>query len=338
MARAPLPVIAIGASAGGLDALATLLAEVSPKIPVPILVVIHIGASEAQLPRFFEGRSSILVRYAKNGEPAEPGSVFIAPPNHHLLLADGHLHLSHGPKENHSRPAVDPLFRSAAAASGSLATGVVLSGHLSDGTAGLWEIKRRGGTAIVQDPAEAAAPSMPRSALQHVEIDHCLKLRDIGRMLNQIAAEAVRKAPQMAPAHGEPNMIYKADHPVAQVCPDCGGAMRQVNIGSYTQFQCHIGHTFGLPELAKLQFEALEAALGSGIRLLNERKELCSAVARDARAGKRDQEAANWEAAATESKQRFNELSAFLEADWQRPELMPVDASPERGKEGHTRK
>src|SRR5687767_3305220 len=128
MARAPLPLIVIGASAGGLDALAALLDEVSPEIPAAVLVVIHIGASEVQLPRFFEQRSPIPVRYAKEGERVKEATVFLAPPDWHLLVAEDHMHLAHGPKENHTRPAIDPLFRSAAAAGGPLVTGVILTG------------------------------------------------------------------------------------------------------------------------------------------------------------------------------------------------------------------
>jgi two-component system, chemotaxis family, protein-glutamate methylesterase/glutaminase len=320
MARAPLPLIVIGASAGGLDALAAVLDEVSPEIPAAILVVIHIGASEVQLPRFFEQRSPIPVRYAKEGERVKAATVFLAPPDWHLLVAEDHMHLAHGPKENHTRPAIDPLFRSAAAAGGPLVTGVILTGNLTDGTAGLWEIKRRGGTTIVQDPEEAAVPSMPRSALNHVDIDHCLKLRDIGRILNRLTANVVGKAAQAASAHGESNMIYTADKPLSMTCPDCGGSVREVNKGTYTQFQCHIGHTFGMLELACEQFELLESSLGASTRLLNERRDLCRKAAGSARAAHREQEARIWDAAAEEAEGRFTELAKFLERDWQRPE------------------
>lgn len=128
MARTALPLIVIGASVGGLDALATVLQGVSPDTPAPTLAVIHIGSFDVQLPRFFENRSPIPVRFASDGEPARPGTVYLAPPDRHLIVARDHLHLGHGPKENHSRPAIDPLFRSAAEAGGPLVTGVILTG------------------------------------------------------------------------------------------------------------------------------------------------------------------------------------------------------------------
>ena len=139
------PVIVIGASSGGLDALRTLLAGLSPDLPAAVLAVIHIGSFEAQLPKFFD-RSALPVKYAREGERIEPGKVYMAPPDRHLIVSPGQMHLSHGPRENFSRPAIDPLFRSAAQAYGPLAIGVILTGNLSDGTAGLWELKRRGGT------------------------------------------------------------------------------------------------------------------------------------------------------------------------------------------------
>jgi two-component system chemotaxis response regulator CheB len=320
-----MPLIVIGASVGGLDALADVLGEISPDIPAPILAVIHIGATDAQLPRFFHNRSPLPVRYAFDGEPLSPGIVLLAPPDRHLIVVDGHLHLGHGPKENHTRPAIDPLFRSAAESAGPLVIGVILTGYLTDGTAGLWEVKRRGGVTVVQNPEEAAAPSMPLSAVQHVGADHCLGLKGIGRLLNQLAADAVRKAPQQLHAHGEIEMVYTADHPIALTCPDCGGSVRKVTKGTYTQFQCHIGHTFGVPEMAKEQFDVLESTLGQSLRLLNERKELCRDQANEARGANREQEAMLWDAAGEESELRFNQLAKMMEGEWQRPELTAID-------------
>lgn len=327
MAPAPdtVPLIVVGASAGGLEALAALLRGVSPSIPASILVVVHVGASEAQLPRYFEHRSPLPVRYARDGETIDPGTVLVASPDRHLIVSDGHVHLGTGPKENHTRPAIDPLFRSAAEAGGPLVMGVILTGHLTDGTAGMWEIKRRGGKTIVQNPDEAVAPSMPRSAFQHVDVDYCLNLEDIGDVLNQWAVEAARKAasfPRLS--QGEADVSYTADSPRALTCPDCGGAVRKVRKGTYNQFQCHIGHTFGTPEMAMQQFTALENQLNSTLRLLNERRELCSQAATDARLAKREQDAILWDAAAEEAGSRFNDLAGFLEADWHRPELASV--------------
>jgi two-component system chemotaxis response regulator CheB len=249
------------------------------------------------------------------------GRVYLAPSDRHLIVENGRLLLSQGPKENHTRPAIDPTFRSAAEVYGPLVTGVILTGHLTDGTAGLWEVKRRGGTTIVQDPAEAEVPSMPRSALRHVEIDHCLKLRDIGKLLNRLAEAAVTKALQFVSHHGEPVMGYTAGQPVALTCPDCGGALRKDAKGSYTQYRCHIGHVFGELELAQAHFDVLDTSLQQSIRLLNERKKMCLDAAEAARRSGQEREAKRWEKAATEANSRFEQAEQLLRADWTRPEL-----------------
>ncbi len=313
-----IPLIVIGASAGGLESLAAVLKNVSPKIPAPILGVIHIGAHDAKFPDYFRSRSALPVRYARDGEPIMAGRVLLAPPDRHLIVERGHVHLGRGPKENHTRPAIDPLFRSAAEIYGPLVIGAILTGFLTDGTAGLWEVKRRGGVAIVQDPDEAEVPSMPLSALRHVKVDHCVPVAELGRLLDRLAATALKTASQvalMSAGGGGGAMEYTADTPVALTCPDCGGALKKTTVGSYTQFRCHIGHVFGTREAAQAQFDALEATLEQALRLLNERKEFCREAARDA------QSAEAWNAAALQSEVRFKELTKLLEDDWTRPEL-----------------
>ena len=316
-----VPLIVIGASVGGLTAMASVLREVSPTFPGAILAVIHIGDQDAQLPRYFHRRSPLFVDYAQDQQKIAPGRVYVAPPDRHLIVENGHVLLSAGPKENHTRPAIDPLFRSAAENYGPLVSGIILTGHLSDGTAGLWEVKRRGGTTIVQNPDEAEVPSMPKSALRHVAVDYCLNLTDIGKLVNRLAEEAVTKALQFVAHHGEPIMGYTAGQPVALTCPDCGGALRQETKGSYTQYRCHIGHTYGALELAQAQFEVLDTSLQQSIRLLNERKKMCLDAAEEARLAERGDEANLWEAAAEEAARRFQELEPLVEASWRRPEL-----------------
>jgi two-component system, chemotaxis family, protein-glutamate methylesterase/glutaminase len=317
--RTQIPLIVIGASAGGLDALVEVLSQVSPQIPAAILVVIHIGELNARLPEYFESRSPLPVTYAQDHAPIEPGKVYFAPPDRHLIVEEGSLRLGRGPRENHARPAIDTLFRSAAEVYGALVTGVVLTGYLTDGTAGLWEVKRRGGIAIVQDPEEAEVPAMPASAQRHVAVDYCLKLRQIGQVLNTLAAEAVKKAPQLASLGGGSDMEYTADTPAALTCATCGGALTKLTKGTYTQFRCHIGHTFGAPELAQEQLELLRSALETCARLLNERVKFFRATASET--GLSEQESTAWEAAAEESEARFDELTKLLTGEWKRPEL-----------------
>ena len=317
-----VPLVVIGASLGGLSALASVLKELSPNIPAAVLAVIHIGETDAQLPRYFASRSPLPVAYGQDKERIVAGRLYLAPNDRHLMVEDGRLLLSQGPKENHTRPAIDPLFRSAAEVYGPLVTGVILTGHLTDGTAGLWEVKRRGGTTIVQDPAEAEVPSMPKSALRHVEIDHCLKLKDIGKLLNRLAEAAVTKALQFASHHGEPVMGYTAGQPVALTCPDCGGALRKEAKGSYTQYRCHIGHVYGELELAQAHFDILDTSLQQSLRLLNERRNLCLDAAEAARRSGHAQEAKQWEQAAQEASARFEHAEQLLRADWTRAELV----------------
>ena len=277
------------------------------------------GELDAKLPGFFEGRVPLPVIYAQDHAPIEPGKVYFARPDRHLIVEEGQLRLGHGPRENHARPAIDPLFRSAAEVYGPLVIAVVLTGFLTDGTAGLWEVKRRGGIAIVQDPDEAEVPGMPESALKHVDVDHCLRLKDIGQALNKLAADAVKKAPHLASRGGESDMDYTADMPVAMTCATCGGALRKITKGTYTQFRCHIGHTFGTPELAKEQLERLRSALEASARMLNERVKFFRATANETSLTKPESMA--WEAAAQESETRFDQLTKLLTADWTRPEL-----------------
>src|SRR4051794_40274591 len=168
--------VVVGASTGGIDVLRVLARSLPADLRASIMVVLHSGASSPDiLDRILAREGPVPATNARNGEKIEPGHIYVAPSDHHLLVDDtGHLRLTRGPKENRFRPAIDVLFRSAAAAYGPRVVGVILSGWLDDGTAGLWAVKNRGGTAIVQRPDEAVAQSMPMSALKNVEVDHCV--------------------------------------------------------------------------------------------------------------------------------------------------------------------
>lgn len=184
-------IITIGASQGGVQALRALIAGLPPDFGAPVLIVQHIGAAESMLPCILNEVSALKAAFASPGEPLESGRIYVAPPDHHLLVRYGHVLLSRGPRENWARPAVDPLFRSAAHDHGADAIGIVLSGRLNDGTAGLVEIKRAGGVALVQTPREAEAPGMPQSALDNVAVDYCLGVDQMPRLLVRLAAGAL---------------------------------------------------------------------------------------------------------------------------------------------------
>ena len=191
-------IVVVGASAGGVEALTNLVAALPADLPASLFVVLHVPATgTSTLPDILSRSGPLPASHAKDGEPIEQGRVYVAPPDHHLLLRDDHVHLARGPRENGHRPAVDPLFRSAAWEHSTRVVGVVLSGALDDGTAGLLAIKARGGVAVVQQPEDALYAGMPNNAIEHVEVDHVLPAAAIAGMLARLAAEPA-SAPRAA--------------------------------------------------------------------------------------------------------------------------------------------
>src|SRR5215213_8458077 len=188
-------IIVIGGLSGGLDALRTVVRNLEPGLPATVLVVLHVGA-KSHLEAILAQSGPLPVVSAVSGGLIEHGKIHVAVPGSHLLLHDSHMLLRRGPRENLARPAIDPLFRSAAASFGSRVIGVVLSGALADGTAGLRAIKRCGGLAIVQDPADALVPSMPQSALRHVELDHVCRAEDIAGLLGKLVRQPAGQRPK----------------------------------------------------------------------------------------------------------------------------------------------
>src|SRR5215470_7907732 len=185
-------VIVVGASAGGVEPLRKMAAELPSELPAAIFVVLHLPASQpSALPEVLDRSGPLPALTPEDGAPIEPGKIYVAPPDRHLMLEPGNVRIVHGPKENRHRPSVDVLFRSAARAYGPRVTGVILSGSLDDGTAGLIAIKVRGGVAVVQDPAEAFSDGMPRSAMRYLEVDHVIPANALGKLLSRLAREKV---------------------------------------------------------------------------------------------------------------------------------------------------
>jgi two-component system chemotaxis response regulator CheB len=182
-------IVVIGASSGGVEALNALVTRLAPDIPAALFVVQHIGRNPSCLPEILSGAGPLHAVHAVQGQTVRPGEIYVAPPDHHLLVKRGYVTLSRGPRENWARPAIDPLFRSAAAAYGPCVIGVILTGGLSDGTAGLRAIRDAGGRAVVQDPSDALYPDMPASALDHAGADHIAPLRDMPVLLVELARE-----------------------------------------------------------------------------------------------------------------------------------------------------
>jgi two-component system chemotaxis response regulator CheB len=255
-------------------------------LPACILVVQHIGAYPSRLPEILARKTTMKVIHATHGERPENGTVYIAPPDVHLLLENDKLRLFHGPKENHTRPAIDPLFRSAALAYGPRVIGIVLTGYLDDGTAGLEAIKACGGLAFVQDPADAYAPDMPASALASGVIDFCGTLPQLAARLEQTVGRAIETPipgapPALVTEHlsslGGGNMTDKLQtigQPSTFVCPECGGSLWSINGNKHPRYRCHTGHAYSLKNLVQTQENTVEATLWSAVRAMQDQEKL----------------------------------------------------------------
>ena len=296
-------IIVVGASMGGIKALSTLVAQLPADLPAAIFVVQHVSPeSPSMLPHILQRAGALPAKAAEHGERIEQGCIYVAPPNHHLLVMEGHVHLSRGPRENRTRPAVDPLFRSAAVAYGARVVGVILSGYLDDGTAGLLAVKRCGGVAVVQEPSDAAYPDMPQSAIDNVDVDHSLPLAQMGQLLAQLARQPAGESPPVPEAirhevaisqsaTSSMNLEEKMGELAPIVCPECGGSLWQID-DQVPRYRCHVGHAYTLRSLLAGQDEALEQALWAALRALQERERLLKIMVRDERKNGREKSAA----------------------------------------------
>jgi two-component system chemotaxis response regulator CheB len=270
--EAPLRrVVVVGASTGGVEALGQLVAGLPADLAAAVFVVLHVQPGYAsRLAESLSRRGPLRVAHALHGEPIVPGRIYLAPPDNHLTLRRGFVQVVRGPKENGHRPSVDTLFRTASTAYGPRVIGVVLTGHLDCGTAGLLSIKARGGLAIVQDPRDAEVMSMPRSAIQHAAVDYVAPVRGIPRLVARLVSEPAGPWPAHLPAAlGE----AEGDEPgVAAdiVCPICQGKLTETEINGFQMFRCHVGHSFSLESVAAEQAEEVERALWAAARALEE--------------------------------------------------------------------
>lgn len=283
-------VVAVGASAGGVEALRALVGGLPADYPGVILVVLHLPRDAPSALPLILGRSGPLpAATAVDGERLRPGRVYVAGNDHHLIVIDGHLRMSHGPAENGHRPAIDPLFRSVARAYGPRAVGVVLSGTRDDGAAGLAGIVARGGTAVVQDPSDALYASMPRAALAQAPTEHVAPAARLGALIAGITAQAPPAAlatPGDTALDSEVAMANLASvttdefaPPAGFGCPACGGSLFQIDDGPVSRYRCRIGHAWSAESLLDEQALALEGALWIALRALEEKAELSRRMA-----------------------------------------------------------
>jgi two-component system chemotaxis response regulator CheB len=276
-----------------VEALTRLVRGLPAGLPAVVYVVCHVpGGLRSVLPEILSRNGKLLASHARDGEQAHYGHIYVAPPDHHLVLEEGVTRLSRAARENGHRPAIDPLFRAAARVYGRRAAGVILTGSLNDGVAGLLAVRSAGGLAVVQDPAEAAVAAMPESALQIAGADHVLPLADIPDLLTRLVQEppAAQGDTTMAdpleklPERVNGDMAAQRDgqrrgHLTVYTCPECGGAMWQADGEALTQFRCHVGHAYYGEHLLAEQTEALEAALWTAVRTFKEKNVLGSQLA-----------------------------------------------------------
>jgi two-component system chemotaxis response regulator CheB len=293
----PRSIIVIGASAGGVEALTKLVHGLPTDIPAAVFVTIHFPPTgTSALARILGRAGKLKATHAADGEGIEAGHIYIAPPDQHLLIFPDQLRLYRGPRENGNRPAIDPMFRSAALAFGSRVIGVVLSGNLDDGTSGLLAIKRRGGIAVVQEPEDALFPSMPQSAIDHVAVDHVLKLDRVAELLAELAQRAPDREEIVASDEARKETEYTEidmsriedadNHPGVLApfgCPDCGGTLWELREGDLVRFRCRVGHAWTADALLASQAETLDAALWTALRALEESASLSHQLAERAR-------------------------------------------------------
>jgi two-component system chemotaxis response regulator CheB len=282
--------VVIGASAGGVQALRETVQGLPPNLPAALFVVLHVAPlGHSALPAILSRLGCLPALHPADGERIEKGRIYVAPPDHHLEIVDGHIRLSRKASENGHRPAVDVLFRTAARAYGPRVVGVVLSGNLDDGTAGLAMIKRRGGKAVVQDPEDADYRGMPENAIANVEIDHILPVGEIPVVLERLVYEP---AEPVDSTDEEPDAMSEAEDddgslagvPSALTCPSCGGSLFERKGGEILHFRCRTGHAFSPESLAAEQSESLDAALWAALRSLEENAVLARRMEARARA------------------------------------------------------
>lgn len=291
-------IVVIGASAGGWPALQQLCGALPANLAAAVFIVFHVhSSSPGVLAQTLDQVGPLPASAGTNGGKIEPGHIYVAPPDRHMLLTPRGIALADGPRENRFRPAIDPLFRSAARSFANRVVGVILTGALDDGTEGLMYIKRAGGVTIVQDPGEASVAEMPENAIEHVGPDHVLQLEQIASLIVELTQT---DAPNVAAQEVTSTMADSSDidndlrpkeisgPPTAISCPECNGAIWKTEEGNLTRYQCHVGHIYTEQAMVDAKSEELEIALWTALRALKEAITMYRTVAERARAGGRN--------------------------------------------------
>jgi two-component system chemotaxis response regulator CheB len=287
-------VVVVGFSAGGVEAMARLASFLPGDLPAAVFLVHHFPAnSQSALPGILSRAGKLPAVHAVHDQEIEHGRIYVAPPDRHMLIVENRIHLTRGPRENGHRPAVDPLFRSAARWFGPRVIGVLLSGSLDDGSAGLVAVKRHGGVAVVQDPDEALYAGMAQSAMSRVGVDHVLPVEEIAQLLTRLTREPVASQEGKTPMVPEENEVQDPAEsgtaaiedgplpgpPTALTCPDCGGAIWEHVDGELVRYRCHVGHAYSADSMVGAQAALVEAALWTAVRALEEKAQLSQRLA-----------------------------------------------------------
>ena len=305
-------IIVIGGSTGSIPVLKQLCSDLPVDLPAAVFVVVHVGAQgQDLLAAILNGSGALPVTTAQDGEAIRRGRIYVAPADRHLLIGDDIIRLGRGPRENMTRPAIDPLFRSAGMNYGPRVIGVVLSGNLNDGSAGLAAIKRCGGLAVVQSPSEAEANEMPCGALQSCDVDYQARVSDLGSLLVHLAAEQAGPAVPVPPGialevsfalgrNSDSHELRRIAKPSTIPCPACGGVLSEMDDKDALRFRCQIGHGYTAECLDQEQEDSTHQALGIALRTLDARATLLERMAEDARDKGRALSASEFQARAKE--------------------------------------
>jgi two-component system, chemotaxis family, protein-glutamate methylesterase/glutaminase len=323
-------VIVVGGSAGALPALEVIVRDLPGDLPASLFVALHGSLSTpGYIAPILSREADLIVSYARDDTPIELGHIYVAPPDYHLLLRPGRMRVVRGPRENGFRPAVDPLFRTAARSYGNRVVAVLLSGGLDDGTHGVMYVNECGGTAIVQDPAEAPVPSMPKSAIENAHVDCVLRAGKIAAEIIRLANSCVEPSEVPCP-HVEPDVAegftdaLRAQQlsaaPLPLNCPECGGALWETRDGNVLQYRCHVGHGYTAQTLLNAHADRVEQALWAAVRILEENAALQRRMADRMRERGLKISTERFEAQAAEREEHANTLRAILTGEPRLPD------------------
>jgi two-component system chemotaxis response regulator CheB len=318
-------VVVIGASAGGVEALRELAGSLPGDFPAAVLAVVHFPPhATSMLPQILGRRGPLPAVHAHDGMDIRPGTIYLAPPDRHLLVHQGRLRLTRGPRENGHRPAADALFRSAAREYGARLMAVVLSGTLDDGTAGMATVRRHGGVTVAQHPDDALFSGMPRTAIEAGVVDHVVPVAELAPLLARLARTPPREEPtvsdplddfEAALAEMRPGAIFPGEPPgtpAGLTCPECLGSLYEIHDGELVRYRCRVGHGYGNDTLLAEQGDKVERALWTALQVLNERAALARRTAERMEARGSAGVAARFRAVAADAEQQSEVVAGAL--------------------------